>query len=299
MTRTSQESYPSLVWKNSKGRAMVPAFFTSGQFHVAGIVNVTPDSFSDGGSYFDTDLAVKQALQLLDNGADSIDFGAESTRPGSTEIGSAEEQKRLIPVLQKFKSELEARDLETIIAIDSFRADTAELVLENDLATVINDVSGGVLDDRMLGVLGEHKPGYVLGHCPVRPGKMQEDVHYDNVVEELYVFFEERLEACVKAGLPEDNIALDPCIGFAKYLEHNLAVMRGVERFKSLGRPLYFGISRKSFLKDFTLKSIEDKDNLTQIATAFLAMQGVPIHRVHNVSMAKRTLKLTRALMYE
>lgn len=286
----------SLVWLTTKGRGHIPAFFGQSQFHIAGIVNITPDSFSDGGNFFETDKAIAHAIKLVEEGADSIDFGAESTRPGSSPLDAEEEQKRLLPVLEGFQAALEDKGLETVVAIDTYHASTAAVVLEKKLATVINDISGGVLEPAMLEVIAQYSPGYVIGHCPYPPAVMQEHIHYDNVVEDLLRYFEERLSVLVKAGINEQTLVVDPCIGFAKTREHNLSLIQNASSFLSLGRPLYYGISRKSFLQGYATPSIIDKDIATQLVTAYLAQRGIGIHRVHNVSAARRTLLLTAAL---
>lgn len=286
----------SLVWQTTKGRGHTPAFFHGYPFHIAGIVNITPDSFSDGGVFFDTEKAVAQALVLVEEGADSVDFGAESTRPGSTPLTATQEQERLLPVLESFMVALQAKELETVVAVDTYHAATASVVLERGLATVINDISGGVLESEMLEVVAEHDCGYVVGHCPYPPSIMQENIHYDNVVDELFQYFEERVNVLVKAGIKPCRLALDPCIGFAKERSHNLELIRQAGRFVALGLPVYYGISRKSFLQDYATQSIIDKDRATQVVTAYLAEQGIGVHRVHNVAAARRTLQLTAAL---
>ena len=289
-------SLASLVWKTTKGRGMSPAFFGCNQFHIAGIVNITPDSFSDGGQFFQTDEAVNHALELVKDGADSIDFGAESTRAGAVPLTSEEEQERLIPVLEKFASALKSGGLETIVAIDTYHAATAQIVLEKKLATVINDVSGGTLDPDMLHVVAHYGAGYVVGHCPYPPAVMQKYTQYDDVIEALLRYFEERLIVLERAGVSENTLVLDPCIGFAKTAEQSLELIRHAGRFSQFGLPLYYGISRKSFLRGYATASIIDRDMATQVVTAFLAQQGVGIHRVHNVAAAKRTLQLSATL---
>lgn len=294
MTQTN--NLDSLTWKTTKGRAMLPAFFGDRLYHVAGIVNITPDSFSDGGEFFDTERAVAQALRLVKDGADSIDFGAESTRPGSSPLTPEEEQKRLLPVLRSFSAELKARDWETVIAVDTYHAATAQAVLESGLATVINDVSGGILEPDILAVVAHYGCGYVVGHCPYPPAVMQKNIHYSDVAADVLNYFKERMDAVEKAGIDLNKIALDPCIGFAKNREHNLTLIREARRFLQFGLPIYYGISRKSFLQDYATQSIVDKDRATQVVTAYLAEQGVGIHRVHDVAAACRTLHLTVAL---
>lgn len=284
-----------LTWRTTKGR-IIPAFFGKGQFHIAGIVNVTPDSFSDGGNFLETEKALTHAFSLLDDGADSLDFGAESTRPGSLPVHPHDEQERLLPVLELVTEKLAVADKETLLAVDTYHADTAAKVLERGLATVINDISGGVLEPTMLDIVAQYGAGYVIGHCPYPPAVMQQYADYDDVVAVLLRYFEKRLSDCVKAGIDEQMLVIDPCVGFAKKLEHNLAVIKAAEQFRQFGRPVYFGISRKSFLQGYATSSIIDKDMATQVVLSFLAAQCVAIHRVHNVAAARRTLQLAAAL---
>jgi len=287
------------VWRITGGRQLTPA-----PFLIAGIVNITPDSFSDGGEYFTPESAARQARDLVAQGAHIVDLGAESTRPGAKDIGPDEEWRRLEPVLTQL---LRLRDSSLFagnaapafaVSIDSFRAETVTKALAMG-ADIINDVSGGSFDPAP-GVLDEmlaaYKPGYVLGHSPARPDRMQQNPHYDHVVDNLLRWFSARMNALVKAGLPEECICLDPCIGFGKTLEHTLDIIAGIPRFLALGRPLYFGISRKSFIGAITGQSTEKRDTSTQVVTALLAQAGVHVHRVHRAADTVATLKLMRAL---
>ena len=304
-------------------------------FLIAGIVNITPDSFSDGGLHAKPEEAVSHARRLVEDGAHIIDLGAESTRPGAVEIGSIEEIRRLVPVLQetvRFRDtvmekarqdsgphcnnnpaqptgsgtrakDAQARDADNtthrqssfVVSVDTFRAHTAAMALSMG-ADIINDVSGGIFEPEMVEVIASYKPGYVLGHSPERPAVMQKAPHYENVVEELLRYFTKRMNILVKAGVPESRICLDPCIGFGKTVEHSLQIMASVDRFRVLGRPLFFGISRKAFISSITGYSREDRDMHTQVVTAYLARHGVRIHRVHNVRAAVATLTLSAML---
>jgi dihydropteroate synthase len=302
MTAASRESGPR--WQIRGGRELVPA-----PFLVAGIVNITPDSFSDGGDFARTGAAVRRVRQLIAEGADMVDLGAESTRPGAEDIGSAEEWRRLAPVLRKT---LLARAVPggvppaVTVAVDTFRAATAAAALEMPVDAgaetaapgldVINDVSGGAFDPGMADVLAQFKPGYVLGHSPARPQVMQKNPRYGDVVEDLLHWFSSRMKALARAGLPEKCICLDPCIGFGKNLDHTVAIIKAIPRFMALGRPLYFGISRKSFLGEITGLAVSSRDTATQAAVALLAEAGVAVHRVHQVADTVATLKIVRAL---
>ena len=282
------------------GRLLAPA-----PFLVAGIVNVTPDSFSDGGFFLEQHAALGRVRQVVAEGAHMVDIGAESTRPGAADIGQDEEWRRLAPVLEETRllqqglmRESGASEPPFAVAIDTFRSVTAAKALESGAYGIdaINDVSGGAFDPAMDEVLAQYKPGYVLGHSPARPDVMQNNPRYDDVVGDILAWFTKRMTALVKAGLPEDRIILDPGVGFGKNLEHTLAIFGALDRFAALGRPLYFGISRKRFIGEITGLETADRDASTQVATAYLASRGVFAHRVHNVAQAVATLKMVRAL---
>lgn len=291
-------------------------------FVVAGIINATPDSFSDGGLYQHHGAALAHAIKLWRDGAGIIDIGGESTRPGSNFIDADTELRRIGPVLEALSRIRELRrinpraDLDEIfdefcpehpvgsvpegelppVSVDTWRASTARAALCAGVE-IINDISGGMFDKAMPEVLAEYRPGYILGHSPAPPRTMQDAPHYNNVVEDVYAFFSRRLEALAKAGLPPDNIALDVCPGFGKNLEHNLELLRRMERFHSLGRPLCLAISRKRFFGDLLgIPQGRARDAATQITSALLAARGVQIHRVHDVKGAVEALHLAAAL---
>lgn len=280
------------VWQITRGRRIAPA-----PFFVAGIVNITPDSFSDGGAFFSPEAALDRIVQVAEEGGHMADLGAESTRSGSADVGHEEEMRRLSPPLRA-AADMRSRGKlpgEFLLSVDTWRADTARCCLEMG-ADVVNDVSGGCFDPAMAEVLGQYKSGYVLGHSPDKPRTMQVKPYYDDVVQTLLAFFEERMAHFVKAGLPEECIVLDPCVGFGKNLEHNLAVMRAAPKFLTLGRPLYYGISRKSFLGELTGLPVDQRGEATQAATAVLAGLGVAVHRVHEVAATVRTLNIVKSL---
>lgn len=292
-------------WQLRGGRRLEPA-----PFIIAGIVNVTPDSFSDGGRYVEPEQAMERVRQVIAEGAHMVDLGAESTRPGARDVGHAEEWKRLRPVLERTLAlrtppedcghEASGATASFRVSVDTFRADTAAKALELFAPCggldVINDVSGCSFDPALAEVLASFKPGYVLGHSPARPGVMQDKPCYDNVVEELLDWFVTRMNLLIKAGLPESCIVLDPCIGFGKTLNHTVAIFSALDRFQTLGRPLYFGISRKRFLGEITGLATVQRDTATQVVTALLASRGVLIHRVHNVAETMATLNIVTAM---
>lgn len=275
------------TWTVAHGRILCPA-----PFMIVGIVNVTPDSFYDGGLFFRQDEAVDQALRLFEQGAAMVDIGGESTRPFSERVDASEELGRILPVINRV---LAARP-EACLSIDTYKAEVAARVLEAG-AAVINDVGACRFDPKLSEVLAAYQPGYVLMHSLGRPEEMQKDPRYEDVVDEIHAFFTSRMNDLVKAGLPEGHIALDPGIGFGKRLEHNLALLRGIERFFDLGRPLYIGVSNKSMWEKLLGLPSGKRQTATQVATALMAYKGVPIHRVHEVELTRQTLEIAGSLV--
>ncbi|WFS61314.1 dihydropteroate synthase [Pseudodesulfovibrio thermohalotolerans] len=274
------------TWTVKGGKVLGPA-----PFFIAGIVNVTPDSFYDGGTHADTVSGVAHALELARQGAHILDVGGESTRPYSDSVDEAEELRRVLPVIEGL---IEART-HSVISVDTYKAKVAARCLEAG-AAIINDVSGFRFEPELLDVLAEYKPGYVLMHSLGRPEDMQDEPRYGDVVSEIMAFFEERLAVLGNAGLPLDRVVLDPGIGFGKKLEHNLTILREIERFHKLGLPIYMGLSNKSLWQGLLGLEVGQRCNATQAATALLAAKGVPIHRVHEVELTRQTLTIAREL---
>lgn len=285
------------TWTLAGGRALGPA-----PFFIAGIVNVTPDSFHDGGRHFSTEAAVAHALRLAGEGAHILDVGGESTRPGADPVGLEEELRRVIPVVRALADRLPAgrdgegpADLGPVVSVDTYKAAVAEAALDAG-AALVNDVSACLFDPALLEVVAGRRPGYVLMHAQGEPRRMQADPRYRDVVDDLLAFFEERLTALVRAGLPEENVVLDPGIGFGKTLEHNLEILRRIEEFGRLGRPLYLGVSNKSLWARLLDLGDEPRQNATQAATALMAARGVVVHRAHDVALTRQTLAVALAL---
>jgi dihydropteroate synthase len=274
------------TWTVKGGKVLGPA-----PFFIAGIVNVTPDSFYDGGTHADTASGVAHGLELARQGAHILDVGGESTRPYGEAVGEAEELARVLPVVEGL---VKARTC-AVISVDTYKAGVAARCLEAG-AAIINDVSGFRFEPELLDVLVEHKPGYVLMHSLGRPEDMQDEPRYEDVVGEIMAFFEERLGVLERAGLPLDRVVLDPGIGFGKKLEHNLAILREIERFYELGLPVYMGLSNKSLWQGLLGLEVGQRQNATQAATAVLAARGVPIHRVHEVQLTRQSLTIAREL---
>jgi len=258
-----------------------------------GIVNITPDSFYDGGEYTTQQAVTRRCQQLFEQGAHILDLGSQSSRPGVPELASEEEQARLMSVLPGLRKQLLGG--EAILSIDTYRASTARLALEAG-ADIINDISACAFDPDLLDTLVEYKPGYVLMHCQGRPGDMQEHPYYAQVVDDVVSFFERALTRLCKAGLSERSIVLDPGIGFGKRLEDNINLLRAIPLLRKLGRPLLVGLSMKSLFGELLGLASTQRGPATQVATALLAAQGVRLHRVHDVSGALDALRLAQAL---
>jgi dihydropteroate synthase len=277
-------------WTVAGGRVLGPA-----PFFVAGIVNVTPDSFSDGGLYLDPADALDHARRLLDEGADILDVGGESARPGAAEVEVDEELRRVLPVVAAASRLAGPGGAAAVVSVDTAKAAVAAQALAAG-AAIVNDVSACRFDPGLLDVVAQEKPGYVLMHCQGTPRTMQAAPRYDDVVADIRAFFAERLAALAKAGLPEDRIVLDPGIGFGKTLAHNLEILRRLSEFLSLGRPLYLGLSNKSLFSALLNLPVDRRGEATRQATALAALRGASVHRVHEVAQARAALRLALAL---
>ena len=245
---------------------------------VMGILNVTPDSFADGGRYSTTELALKRAEEMMSEGVEIIDVGGESTKPGADRITQAEEVARVIPVLK----ELAKKD--TPISIDTTRASVAEQAIKLGVSYV-NDVSGGLADPEMYKLIAKHpKVQYIIMHWRAHSKTMQDHAIYKDVVKEVKEELEERIEDAIKAGVNPDQIIIDPGLGFAKLPEHNWELLRNIDRIALLGYPILIGASRKRFLGELTGSSNPDDREAASIAvTAMVAKQGVWGVRTHSV----------------
>lgn len=283
--RAAQAARPS-CWTVLGGRVLGPA-----PWMVMGIVNATPDSFSDGGRFIGPDHAADHALSLLDQGACLVDVGGESTRPFSDPVPEEEEERRVLPVV---RAVLERRP-GAAVSVDTTKACVAAKALEAG-AAIVNDVSACTADPGLLDVVAHYKPGYVLMHAQGNPRTMQREPRYGSVLAEVARFFEVGLAMLVNAGLPEERIVLDPGIGFGKTLEHNLALLRGLDLFAGFGRPLLMGLSNKSFLGGLLGLAVQERGAATQVATALAWGRGAAIHRVHDAAGAVQALKLAEAL---
>ncbi len=265
-----------------------------GRCLVMGVVNVTPDSFSDGGRYFRVHDAVAHGFELHRQGADIIDVGGESTRPGAARVDEAEELRRVIPVIR----ELTADGL--LVSVDTMRARVAERALDVG-ACLVNDVSGGLADPDMAALVAEAKVPYVVMHWRGHSADMQRRAHYDDVVAEVRAELEARIDAALKAGIEPEQIVVDPGLGFAKLPEHNWSLLRHLDVIQAIGRPVLIGASRKRFLakllaaEDGTPRPFDQCDDATTAVTALAAVAGAWCVRVHDVRPSVDAVRVAAA----
>lgn len=258
---------------------------------LVGVVNVTPDSFFDGGLYFEPARAIDRALALAAEGADIIDIGGESSRPGSNPIPAKEEKKRILPVVEVLKQKNSV-----LISVDTTKAEVAEAALAAG-ADIINDISAGRFDPRMLPIAARSGAAVILMHMKGTPRTMQIAPHYDDVLGEVKAFLSERLEAAESCGLPRESILLDPGIGFGKQLDHNLILLNNLGALAELGRPLVVGISRKSFLGKILKVEAQDRLEGTIAAAVVSILRGASLLRVHDIQAVKQAVAVAEAIM--
>lgn len=256
-----------------------------------GILNVTPDSFSDGSKFIDPKQAVDHALKMHEAGAEIIDIGGESTRPGAPEVLPEEEIKRVIPILAKLKSAVP----EMVISIDTTKAEVAEIALKEG-ADIINDISGLQYDVNIANIAAEYNAGLILMHLRGTPANMKELCHYNDLVGEIKEFLQDAAGKAIKAGVPKDNIILDPGIGFAKNHQQNIEIISRITDFEDLGCPLLVGPSRKSFIGEILTEPVPEKRIWgTAAVVAYLAMKKVAFIRVHDVEQMQDVVKVIHA----
>jgi len=255
-----------------------------------GVLNVTPDSFSDGGLFFNWERAVERGLEMAAEGADIIDVGGESTRPYAEEIPEQEEMDRVLPAVQAL-----ARELKIPISIDTVKAGVAREALQAG-ASMINDVSALRLDPEMTPLAAKAGVPVVLMHMKGVPGDMQKNPVYDDLMGEITGFLKDALERAVGGGIREEMIILDPGIGFGKTFDHNLMILKHLTSLRSLGRPLLVGPSRKAFLGRILDRKAPERDTGTMAAVSAALLNGAHMVRVHNVKMAVETARVIDAI---
>jgi dihydropteroate synthase len=262
---------------------------------VMGVVNVTPDSFSDGGQWFDSDVAVKHGLDLVAAGADIVDVGGESTRPGAPRVDEAEELRRVIPVVRRLAA------AKVTVSVDTMRASVAERALEAG-ACLVNDVSGGLADPAMVPFVASARVPFVVMHWRGQSIDMNNRAVYADVVEEVLAELRARLDAVVAAGVDPERLIVDPGLGFAKDAEHDLALMAHLDRLHTLGRPVLVAASRKRFLgrvlarPDGTAPPARERDAATAAVSALAAREGAWAVRVHEVAATADAVRVARAV---
>jgi dihydropteroate synthase len=259
---------------------------------IMGVLNVTPDSFSDGGEFFATENAVEHGVRMTAEGAQIIDVGGQSTRPGAEPISAEEELGRVLPVIAKLR-----RSVSALISIDTTKAAVARGALEAG-ASIINDISGGRADPKMMTLAAEKKAAFIIMHMQGSPQTMQTDPHYDDVVGEVADFFRQQYGRALECGIDSMAIAFDPGIGFGKTVEHNLALLANLSRLHVHDRPIVVGVSRKSSLGKM-IGSTEMSDRLapTIALTALLRERGANVLRVHDVKENVAALRVTERLL--
>ena len=254
---------------------------------VVGIVNVTPDSFSDGGQFHSTDLAIEHALRLVAEGADMLDIGGESSRPGATPVSLDEELRRVVPVIERL-----ARQIHIPISVDTIKAKVARQSLEAG-AAIVNDISAGLADSEMVNVVRKYDAGVVLMHMQGTPQTMQTSPTYQDVVREVRDFLQERIRVFTGAGVPIERIAVDPGIGFGKTLEHNLSLLRHLDVIAGIGRPVVLGVSRKGMIGQITGKPRDQRMVGSVAMASYCASHGTAhVLRVHDVDATLDAAKI-------
>ena len=258
---------------------------------IMGILNLTPDSFYDGGLYNNTDRALAQTEKMLVEGATFIDVGGASSKPGAVEISADEELARVLPVIE----ELHKTFPETLISIDTYRSDVAKQAVAAG-AAMVNDISGGNLDAKMLKTVGALGVPYVAMHMQGTPQNMQDKPSYDTILTEIRLFFAAKIDAAHKAGI--HDIIIDPGFGFGKTLEHNYSLLKNISSIQMDGIPMLIGVSRKSMIHKLLQIEVGDALNGTSVLNTVALQQGAQILRVHDVKEAHQAVQLIEKLKY-
>ncbi|MBM7622719.1 dihydropteroate synthase [Sporohalobacter salinus] len=259
--------------------------------YIMGILNVTPDSFSDGGEFNELDTAVKRAKEMIQNGADIIDIGGESTRPGSDPLSLEEELKRVVPVIEHLSSAIDVP-----ISIDTYKSEVGRKALEAG-ADIINDITGFKEDPKLAEVAAEYDAPVIVMHIQGRPKNMQQNPNYENLISEIMNYLEESIDIAIEAGIDRGKVIIDPGIGFGKTTDHNLEIMHRLGEFKSLGQPILLGTSRKSMIGNTLDLPVEERVEGTGATVSIGIANGADIVRVHDVKEMARVAKMTDAMV--
>jgi dihydropteroate synthase len=271
-------------------RALASGAVNGRDFHIMGVINVTPDSFSDGGRYLDPTAAIAHGLELERDGADSLDIGGESTRPWSEGVSAAEERRRVLPVIEGLVS----GGTSAQISIDTSKAAVARDAVAAG-ASLVNDVTALRGDPDMAALVAETRADCCLMHMLGSPRTMQEDPRYDDVVSDVKMFLEERMAFAISQGIDEERILLDPGIGFGKTRQHNLELLRRLDELVAIGRPIVIGTSRKSFLGGITGREVDDRLAASLASNVLAYARGARVFRVHDVQATRDALLVAAA----
>jgi dihydropteroate synthase len=264
----------------------------SGHGMIMGVLNVTPDSFSDGGEFFSVDKAVAYGMKMAGEGAHIVDVGGESTRPGAEPVSIDEELRRVLPVIEKLRDKIDI-----FISVDTSKAAVAGAAIDAG-ASIVNDVTGGRGEDKMMSLVAKRNAGFIIMHMQGNPRNMQIDPRYVDVVSEVADFFRQQYARALECGIDPMAIAFDPGIGFGKTLEHNLELLANLERLRVKDRPLVIGVSRKSFLgKLIGAANTNDRLTPTVALTSLLRARGADVFRVHDVKENLDGLRAAEAIL--
>ncbi|KPL02854.1 MAG: dihydropteroate synthase [candidate division Zixibacteria bacterium SM23_73_2] len=258
--------------------------------YLMGVLNVTPDSFYDGGKFFDKKEAIKQGIKMAEEGADIIDIGGESTRPGSESISVEDELSRVIPVMEGL-----VKEVDVPLSIDTYKSEVAKKALEAG-ASMVNDISALRFDPRMKNVIKDYEVPVVLMHIKGTPKDMQKNPHYDNLMGEITGYLSEAINVAEESGIDENKIIIDPGIGFGKRLEDNLEIIKKLSDLKSLGKPILVGVSRKSFIGKILELQENERLEGSLAALAVAIVNGANIIRVHDVKESKRVARIVDSI---
>ena len=263
--------------------------FLKNKSYIVGVLNITPDSFSDGGKYYNNiEVALKRAKEMINDGADIIDIGGESSKPGSEPVSIEEELRRVLPVVERL-----SKQAGVIISIDTYKPEVAEACIKAGVK-IINDITG-LSNPKMIKIAAKYKTPVIIMHMQGEPKTMQKNPHYDDVVGDIYKFFKKRIKSAKDAGIK--NIILDPGIGFGKTALHNLSILKNLSKFKKLGCPILVGPSRKSFIGKITNSNIEERLPGTIAVLVISQINGASFFRVHDVLECKKAILMANAIL--
>ena len=285
-----RETLTNILKTNFSIRCRKRTFTLGGRTLLMGVLNVTPDSFSDGGIYFNKEKAIAHGLRMVEEGADLLDIGGESTRPGSKPLELEEELRRVIPVIESL-----VKEVDVPISIDTYKSKVAQKAMEVG-AEIINDISGLNLDPDLAQVAAKGNAPLILMHIRGTPETMQKDVHYDSLFSEILQYLKESIQKAESAGLDPEQIIIDPGIGFGKTLDDNLLIIKNLSEFRVLGKPILLGTSRKSFIGKILNAEVEDRLEGTLSSIAIGVLNGAHIIRCHDVLQAKKAIAVADAI---